>query len=239
VSALQRPVGLDSANHCLFVWGSNPGGGEIFRTRPDRPWGPSSLLYNGHHVCFPGVKRPERGANQPSPFSAEVKEGVELYRYFLRGPSCHVVGRTETNLCVFIESYGTHTVVCVSVVHVKYRTRKCVWQCFVEWIAVVWSPLRECDFLLSCDIYILVGSVCLLRDIHVPINSMPIFFSNLKKRHVRRVCKISEMYCYLRRVCPSVCNSWTPTGRILMRFDTRVFENTYRENSSFLSNWQE
>jgi len=35
--------------------GSNPGGVEIFRTCPDRPWGPSSLLYNGYHV-FPGGK---------------------------------------------------------------------------------------------------------------------------------------------------------------------------------------
>jgi hypothetical protein len=40
--------------------GSNPGGGEIFRTRPDRPWGPHSLLYNGYRVYFPGVKRPGR-----------------------------------------------------------------------------------------------------------------------------------------------------------------------------------
>ena len=30
------------------VWGQNPIEGEIFRTRPDRPWGPSSLLYNGY-----------------------------------------------------------------------------------------------------------------------------------------------------------------------------------------------
>ena len=37
------------------VRGSNPGGGEIFRTRPDRPWGPSSLLYNGYRF-FPGGK---------------------------------------------------------------------------------------------------------------------------------------------------------------------------------------
>ena len=27
--------------------------GKIFRTRPDRPWGPPSLLYNGYRV-FPG-----------------------------------------------------------------------------------------------------------------------------------------------------------------------------------------
>ena len=31
-----------------MVRGSNPGGGEIFRTRPDRPWGPPSFLYNGY-----------------------------------------------------------------------------------------------------------------------------------------------------------------------------------------------
>ena len=37
------------------VWGSNPDGEEIFRTRPDRPWGPPSLLYNGYRV-FPGGK---------------------------------------------------------------------------------------------------------------------------------------------------------------------------------------
>ena len=36
------------------VRGSNPCG-QICRTRPDRPWGPPSLLYNG---TFPGVKRP-------------------------------------------------------------------------------------------------------------------------------------------------------------------------------------
>ena len=37
------------------VRGSNPGGGEIFRTRPDRPSGPPSLLYNGYRVS-PGGK---------------------------------------------------------------------------------------------------------------------------------------------------------------------------------------
>jgi hypothetical protein len=43
---------------CLFndaVRGWNPGGGEIFRTRPDRPWGLPSLLYNGYRV-IPGSK---------------------------------------------------------------------------------------------------------------------------------------------------------------------------------------
>jgi len=33
-----------------------PVGGEIFRTCPDWPCGPPSLLYNGYRVTFPGVK---------------------------------------------------------------------------------------------------------------------------------------------------------------------------------------
>jgi hypothetical protein len=35
--------------------GSNLGGGAIFRTLSDRPWGPPSLLYDGYRV-FPGGK---------------------------------------------------------------------------------------------------------------------------------------------------------------------------------------
>ena len=37
------------------VRGSNTGGSEIFRIRPERPWGPLSILYNGYRV-FPGGK---------------------------------------------------------------------------------------------------------------------------------------------------------------------------------------
>jgi hypothetical protein len=35
--------------------GLNPGGGENFRTPPDRPWGPTNLLYNLYGV-LPGGK---------------------------------------------------------------------------------------------------------------------------------------------------------------------------------------
>ena len=55
--------------------------GEIFRTRPDRPWGPPSLLYSGDRVYFPGVKRPGRGLDHPLLYSAEFKGRVELYIY--------------------------------------------------------------------------------------------------------------------------------------------------------------
>jgi hypothetical protein len=54
------------------VRGSNPGGGEIFRTCPDRPWGPPSLLYNGYRVFLGGRKRPGSDADPSPPSSAEV-----------------------------------------------------------------------------------------------------------------------------------------------------------------------
>jgi len=63
------------------VRGSNPSEGEVFRTRPDRPWGPPSLLCNGYRVFPGGKKRLGRGVDHPPPTSAEFKERVELYLY--------------------------------------------------------------------------------------------------------------------------------------------------------------
>jgi hypothetical protein len=80
-------VGIAS-RYGLEVRGSNPGGGEIFRTRPDLPWGPPRLLYNGG--LFRGVKRPGRGVDHPPPPGAEIKERGELY--FTSGPSWLVKG---------------------------------------------------------------------------------------------------------------------------------------------------
>jgi len=50
------------------------GGGEIFRTCPDRHWGPPSLLYNGYPVFHGGKVRPGRDADPSLPSSAEVLE---------------------------------------------------------------------------------------------------------------------------------------------------------------------
>ena len=68
------------------VRGSNPGGGEIFRTCPDQSWGPPILLYNGYRVFPGGKERPGRDAD-PSPSSSAVgHERVELYLYSSYGP---------------------------------------------------------------------------------------------------------------------------------------------------------
>ena len=70
------------------------GGGAIFRTRPERPWGPPNFLHNGYRVSFPGVKLTWHGVNHPLPWSAEAKERLELYRYSPSGASWPVLGRT-------------------------------------------------------------------------------------------------------------------------------------------------
>jgi hypothetical protein len=42
-----------------------PVGGKVFRTRPDWPWSPPSLLYNNYRVCFLGIKWPRREMSHP------------------------------------------------------------------------------------------------------------------------------------------------------------------------------
>ena len=45
-----------------------------FSARPDRPWGPNSLLYNGYRVLPGGKVRPWRAADHSPPSSAAVME---------------------------------------------------------------------------------------------------------------------------------------------------------------------
>jgi hypothetical protein len=69
--------GLDSPG----IEKKNPGAGENFRTCPDRPWGPFSLLYNGYRVFPEGKVRQGSDADSSPLSSAEVKNRVELYLY--------------------------------------------------------------------------------------------------------------------------------------------------------------
>jgi len=65
------------------VRGLNPGGGEIFRISPDRPWGPLSLRTGS----FPGVKSGRGVKLTPyPPFWCRGHECLELYFYTPYGP---------------------------------------------------------------------------------------------------------------------------------------------------------
>jgi len=55
-----------------------PVGGEIFRTCPDWPWGPPSLLYNRYGVFPGGKERPGRDADTSHPSRAVVKKAIPL-----------------------------------------------------------------------------------------------------------------------------------------------------------------
>jgi hypothetical protein len=51
------------------------GGGEIFRTCPNRPWGPTSILYNWYRLFPRGKERPGRDADRSPSSSAVVMKG--------------------------------------------------------------------------------------------------------------------------------------------------------------------
>jgi hypothetical protein len=71
---------------------SNPGAGEIFRTRPDRSWGPTQPPIKSYRNPFPGLKRSSSGVDHPSPSSGEVKERVQLHLHCPSGYSQPVLG---------------------------------------------------------------------------------------------------------------------------------------------------
>ena len=52
---MNSSVGIATRYGLEGSWDLIPVGGEIFRTYPDRPWFPPSLLYNGYRV-FPRGK---------------------------------------------------------------------------------------------------------------------------------------------------------------------------------------
>ena len=68
--------------------GSNPCGGDIFQTRPDRPRGPLTILYNAYRLSYPeGGMRQGHGVDHPLLYSTKVKEKVYLYLHLSYIPS--------------------------------------------------------------------------------------------------------------------------------------------------------
>jgi hypothetical protein len=82
------------------VRGSNPAGREILRTRPDRPWRSSNLVWNGYRVYFPRVRRPERDVHHPPPIAPTLKKGayvidLSVYKFSTPSSSCALVFFTK------------------------------------------------------------------------------------------------------------------------------------------------
>jgi len=92
-----------------MVLGSNPVGGEIFRTRTDWPWSPPAPCTMGTmgDGSFSRVKRPALRANHPTPSSIHVKETAELYIYSPSEISWPVLGRNLT-FTFMLKMFYTH-----------------------------------------------------------------------------------------------------------------------------------
>jgi hypothetical protein len=78
---LSRPVmGLLYLSPCILrlatswtIRGSNPGWGDIFCTRPERPWA-TPASYTMGTGSFPGVKRPGRGFDHTPHLTQRLKK---------------------------------------------------------------------------------------------------------------------------------------------------------------------
>ena len=72
-----------------------------FSSRPDWPWGPPSLLYNGYRVFPRGKVRPERAVDHSPPSSAA---GMEVQSYTSTHPLGHT-GPVTGSLYLFLYGY--------------------------------------------------------------------------------------------------------------------------------------
>ena len=81
----------------LNLWGSK--NFRLLYTRPDRPWGPPSLLSNGYRSFFQGIKRPRHGVDHSPPSSAEVEDD---WSYTFTTPLClHGILRGDLYLYLY------------------------------------------------------------------------------------------------------------------------------------------
>ena len=81
------------SNRLVTGWmlrGSNPGSGEIFRTRPFLSWGPPNLMYR---VSFLWLNTPDRVFDHHHNIPPILKERLDLSLYSLFGTSRPVTGR--------------------------------------------------------------------------------------------------------------------------------------------------
>jgi len=111
--------------------------GRFFVPLHTSPGTPTSLLYNGYRISFPGLKRPGRGVVRSFLSSAEVKETVEAYHHSSSGPQWPVIGRVLPILPLCILLCYTYTLYIILRIHNRkkllcqnYETNKILLLCF-------------------------------------------------------------------------------------------------------------
>ena len=100
-------------------------GGEIFRTCPDRPWGPPSLLYNGYRVFPGGKEQPGRDTDPSLPSSAVV---MKRYSYTLLpyGPYGLYRASVPVKWCTlpYLTAIMNNSIYCLQSVFAYFETQK-------------------------------------------------------------------------------------------------------------------
>ena len=129
------------------VQGSNPSGGEIFRTFPDWPWGPPSLLRNGYRVLPGGKERPGRDTDPSPPSSAVV---MKEWSYTSTPP----MGRTACTepQCLYKGAlYLTFTLPAASILEAERQLLRYLWHVDIKyWFELTWFHIpKSCNITIS------------------------------------------------------------------------------------------
>ena len=147
---------------------SNPGGGDIFSTHPDRPWGPPSLLCNGCRVSFPRVNRPGRGVDHTPPLAPRLNKEYSytstptLGRYgllwgeSLLGIECHC--RITNNIFLHFYKWAARRFRHVRQLSLRETRKKNRMSCFqrIKWHLTIKHDVNGLLQLLQCTNKILL-----------------------------------------------------------------------------------
>jgi len=108
----------------------------LLHIRPDRPWSPSSLMYNGHRGCFRWAMRPERVVDHPSPSSFRAENGLS----YISVPFLCLRGMLRGSLFAMELELGASAG--VRVVFNSYHSMRTLRT--IQWQEVMCKILRQC-----------------------------------------------------------------------------------------------